>query len=99
MEINDTIMMVALKILGIPKSLVTKDSRNPAMINRGTKPSTTFAPFKAPFLNDTPRGKVPGKSQELPMISPAPPAITMEVISIVPWIQIVRTEVSNKPLA
>ncbi len=56
--------------------------------------TASFAPRK----NDCFRVYVPGKSQPVPKIIPAQLAITIDEISIVPCIQITRTDCHPKPL-
>ncbi len=47
--------MATFKADGMPNNRVMKDSINPAIINKGTKPKTTLAPVNAPFFNDSRR--------------------------------------------
>ncbi len=83
---------------GISVSRVTKDSNTPAMINSGTVPRNILRPLFAAICMDLERLYVPGNKSPLPIIIPAAPAIIMAEISIVPWIQMVKKEVRNKPL-
>ena len=59
-------MISALILSGIKAYRVINDSINPARIKKGTSPMTIFNPFTAPFLKESRREYVPGKSKLLP---------------------------------
>lgn len=90
-------MIPILSHEGISVWRVTNPSRNAAVINTGTSPTTIFSPRRAPCRNDSRRDQVPGKRRLFPMTMPAVPAIIIAAISNVPCIQMDKTEVSNNP--
>ena len=70
--------------IGIWVNLVTKDSRNPAAINKGINPIIILMPSFAAIRKDCLREYVFGNKILLPRINPAAPAIIMDEISKVP---------------
>ena len=64
-------MISALILNGIKAYRVINDSINPARIKKGTSPMTIFSPFTPPFLKESRREYVPGKSKLLPIVNPA----------------------------
>ena len=51
-KVNDPTMIVKLSQIGICVCLVTKLSKNPAVIKIGTKPTAIFTPCFAPLTKD-----------------------------------------------
>ena len=86
-----TIISKLIKI-GISVYLVTNDSRNPAVIKIGIKPTDILSPSLAPFIKDSLLEKVLGKRILFPITIPAQPAITIAEISRVPCIQTTRID-------
>ena len=97
MNSKDDPIMEAFTIQCMSVNLVMNDSRNPATIKIGIRPITIFNPFLAPFLKESLLENVPGNRMLLPITKPAPPAIMIAEISNVPWIQMVRKEVTRSP--
>jgi hypothetical protein len=77
-------MIEARKKFGASVCLVTKDSKKPANMMRGTIPTRILSASLAPVIRECFRLKVPGNIKLFPNTTPAVPAITMEEISIVP---------------
>ena len=57
----------------------------------------SFTASLAPFKKEVSLLRLPGNNMPLPNTIPAPPAIMMQDISIVPWIQIAKKESINRP--
>ncbi len=51
-KVNEPIIIVKLSHIGICVCLVTKLSKNPAVIKIGTKPTAIFTPCFAPLTNE-----------------------------------------------
>ncbi len=84
MSANDVVIMNMASQSGISVCLVTKPSKNPAIIKKGTVLSIILRPFLTPRLKDSNRVYVPGKSIPFAKTSPAHPAMMITEISMVP---------------
>lgn len=91
-------MIKTLSQLGISSEyLVTKPSRIPAAIVKGTVLKKIFKLSLKPILNEFNREKVRGNRIEAPRIKPQADSITMAKISIEPCIQIPCTLSQKTP--